>query len=203
MTKHPILQSGFVAKDDEDLVHYVVKRDPFVDVALNKDHLKPHNPYFYSEEITSLYKEWSAKPDLIKDFDFREKILKFALHKFDKLLLSWLKLQTKSPYAGELHSVFINETVEYVLDIRSRQIHVSQWIRLLDASVKRNNIETKCDKYFDPTQGFTKYLHLNVFTNFISNWVSKSDGYVDLLISLYVIFGARNDITDVIDNYSA
>lgn len=203
MSKHPILQSGFVAKDDSDLVNYIVKKDPFTDVALNKDHLKPHNPYFYSEEITSLYKDWCVKPDLIKDFDFREKILKFALTKFDNLLLKWIKLQIGSPFAGELHAIFINETVEYVLGVHARNIHVTQWIRLLDASVKRNNIEVKCEKYFDMDKGFDKYLNMNVFTNFITNWVSKKDGYVDLLISLYVIFGARNDITDVIDNYSA
>lgn len=200
MTKYPILQSGFVAKDEKDLTNYEVKKDPFVDIALNKDHLKSHNPYFYSEEITSLYKEWCGKPDLIKDFDFREKILRFAMTKFDTLLSSWIKLQFRSPYAGELHAVFINETVEYVLGVKSRNIQISQWIRLLDASVKRNNAEIKSEKYFDKSKGFDKYLHLNVFSNFISNWVSKNDGYVDLLISLYVIFGSRNDTTDVIDN---
>ena len=53
------------------------------------------------------------------------------------------------------------------------------------------------DKYFDRTKSNNVKFGSNLTSDILVDWVSHVDGFQDLLVSLYVIFGSRPYVTDV------
>lgn len=214
MTKLAILQSGFINFNEEDLVKGVIVNDPFVDIALNKDHLKNKNQFFYSPVANELYKQWSADPGLIRDFNFREKILKAAKKLFNTKSFGessniqvWFNYQAQSPFLSNYHIKFIKETIEYVLYGTLRTIENVQWIRLLDCGNSVKNTSLTVDQFF--TDKFNKESKQktnslpnsgSAVSDFLTYWTSNQNGFEDLVICLFVIFGVRSNITELSDN---
>jgi len=199
MTRYPLLQSGFISSTENGLSRPEAKNDSMYNFVLNKEYLSSNNIFFYNENITKLYNNWCADNKLIQNFNFREEIIKAALVAFgEKSIYNWILLQSNSKNIGAMHAQFILETVKFVFgDPRSMQI--SQWIRLLDSSVSNNVTEINVDTYFDKEKGNQNNIsyHLpNSTIDFIKLWLAKPNGFEDLLISLFVIFGYRPYITD-------
>jgi len=207
MQKLAILQSGFVSLSEDRLTIPRALNDQYTDVVLNKAHLKNKNFYFYSEDVTKLYKDFCANKKLLNDFDFRENILILANKLFRGSLTGlgsgtfskWLNAQNSSPFLSELHIKFLEETSDYVwtLGNTDRSVHISQWSRLLNCQNTAKNTEINVKKFLDRSS-LTRTSNDNI-TNLIINWTSIPLGFEDLLISLYVIFGSRTEITEITD----
>jgi len=200
MNKFAVLQSGFISDLSKGLVHNEFIKDPFVDLALDKDHLKSKSHYFYFKEVDDLYEEWSKNNTLIKTMEFREKIIKAAKNAFNNVsIYNWLNTQKYANTVTSTHENFISETIGFVLG-SPRSIQTSQWIRLLEVSEKAQSINLDIDKYFNRNniQNQLKFSS-SLLTDFIVRWVSQPNGFEDMLLSLYVIFGDRPAVTDVAD----
>lgn len=200
MNKFAVLQSGFISDLSKGLVHNEFIKDPFVDLALDKDHLKSKSHYFYFKEVDELYEEWSKNNTLIKTMEFREKIIKAAKNAFNNIsIYNWLNIQKYANTVTSTHVNFISETIDFVLG-SPRSIQTSQWIRLLEVSEKAQSINLDIDKYFNKNniQNQVKFSS-SLLTDFIVTWVSQPNGFEDMLLSLYVIFGDRPAVTDVAD----
>lgn len=200
MNKFAILQSGFISDLSKGLVHSEFIKDPFVDLALDKDHLKSKSHYFYFKEVDDLYEEWSKNNTLIKTMEFREKIIKAAKNAFNNVsIYNWLNTQKYANTVTSTHENFISETIGFVLG-SPRSIQTSQWIRLLEVSEKAQSINLDIDKYFNRNniQNQLKFSS-SLLTDFIVKWVSQPNGFEDMLLSLYVVFGDRPAVTDVAD----
>lgn len=200
MNKFAVLQSGFISDLSKGLVHNEFIKDPFVDLALDKDHLKSKSHYFYFKEVDDLYEEWSKNNTLIKTMEFREKIIKAAKNAFNNIsIYNWLNIQKYANTVTSTHVNFISETIGFVLG-SPRSIQTSQWIRLLEVSEKAQSINLDIDKYFNKNniQNQVKFSS-SLLTDFIVIWVSQPNGFEDMLLSLYVIFGDRPAVTDVAD----
>ena len=200
MNKFAVLQSGFISDLSKGLIHNEFIKDPFVDLALDKDHLKSKSHYFYSKEVDDLYEEWSKNNTLIKTIEFREKIIKAAKNAFNNIsIYNWLNIQKYANTVTSTHVNFISETIGFVLGF-PRSIQTSQWIRLLEVSEKAQSINLDIDKYFNKNniQNQVKFSS-SLLTDFIVTWVSQPNGFEDMLLSLYVIFGDRPAVTDVAD----
>jgi len=208
--RHAILQSGFVSTNVTDLVKTSKERDQFVEFALAKDHVVKHNPFFYSAEITDLYQTASANRNAIKDFEFRERILKFGFKQFPKgYLLDWFNLQFNIGNLSELHMVFLVETFDYVAYGQPRRIESSQWISLLENTSisKKTNVVFK--EYFknrwlvanreNAAVVLSEMENLQTI-DFFKAWSCNLDKSMDMLYSLFTIFGSRNVATNVANN---
>jgi hypothetical protein len=210
MQRHAILQSGFIAMRETDLTKTQMEKDPFVDFTLNKDHLKNRNDFFYSQEITTLYRRAFRNADLIYKFDFREEVLTFAFGQFPKnYFFDWIELQYKSENISQLHAVFLTETIEFALFNQPRKIQAVQWVRMLENNMASKATLVQFKEYFKnrPVESFkSPYEHNsktleNVQTlDLIKAWSSTPDRFVDMLLSLHTIFGSRYDIVDVANN---
>lgn len=200
MNKFAVLQSGFISDLSKGLIHNEFIKDPFVDFALDKDHLKSKSHYFYFKEVDDLYEEWSKNNTLIKTMEFRERIIKAAKNAFNNIsIYNWLNIQKYANTVTSTHVNFISETIGFVLG-SPRSIQTSQWIRLLEVSEKAQSINLDIDKYFNKNniQNQVKFSS-SLLTDFIVTWVSQPNGFEDMLLSLYVIFGDRPAVTDVAD----
>jgi hypothetical protein len=210
MERHAVLQSGFIAIRENDLTKTQMEKDPFVDFTLNKDHLKNRNDFFYSDEITTLFRRASRNGDLIGSIDFREEVLAFAFRQLPKTyFFDWINLQYKSENISQLHAVFLTETIEFALYNEPRKIQAVQWSRMLE-----NNMASKATlvnfkeyfknrhviKYKSPFEHNSVVLENVLTIDLVKNWTSTPDRFMDMLLSLHAIFGSRYDIVDVANN---
>lgn len=199
MDKYAVLQSGFLASSDADLFKNEFVRNPMVDYVLDKDHLKPKMYMFFNKEIDFIYNEWRAKPELLRDFDFRERVLKACFKAFNsKSIYSWFIFQKNSEYFTELHNKFVTDTIRFTLGYR-REIQNVQWISLLEANIKDQAVLVSVDEYFDSEAKSGNAMASSSLVKFVKAWTSQPNGIEDLLVTLYVIFGDRPNVSDVAD----
>lgn len=203
MKKYPILQSGFVSFTEETLLTPVKYNDLVISNVLSKDYRSPSNRYFYSKPLSMLYNKWLGNPQCLREFDTREQIIKHAKVLFgNPSIFKWMQLQLEHGEIGNLHEAFILDTLEFLTG-KDRRIQVAQWISLLEKAIKSQAIQIDLAKFFDrekyPQPIYTDTLP-GQLTDILQIWINRPQGYEDLLISLYVIFGNRPYITDVSEN---
>ncbi len=199
MEQYPILQSGFVC-----LTPYGVKRpDPiepsFRREVLFKDLKDPLNKFFYSPEITDLYLRWADRPEALREFEFRERLLVAAMSIFAGGFYPWLNFQNNAETVGHLHASFIVETLEYLLADKPRSVQCIQWINLLEADKRSSKTRMEVGHYFrDENNSSNSFLKLPCgIKDIVTLWTQKVNGFEDLLITLFVIYGERSGRTDI------
>jgi hypothetical protein len=201
MQTYPILQSGFIGLSENGLKRPEPIQPSFRDAVIFKEVKFPLDKYKYSPLVKQLFVDWSANKDLLKDFDFREKIISAALTLFGSTSFQqWVDLQNRKPTTTPLHSVFIFETLDYLLRNEPRKTETLIWIRLLEADEHPSEVIINADKYFctetNSCYDNTEKLPVKLI-NIIRTWVSKERGFEDLLLTLFVIFGDRSAQTTV------
>lgn len=200
MKRFAILQSGFITNLEKGLIKNDYVKDPFVDLALDKDHLKSKSLYFYHKEINDIYEDWRGDTTLMKSMEFRERIIKAAKDAFNSYsIYQWFLMQGNTETLTELHQKFIYDTLAFVQG-QKRAIEAVQWIRLLEASEKTQGVKINVDRYFDNVN-FKQEAKFSssALSTFLVLWTSRPNGFEDLMITLFVIFGDRPYVTDVAD----
>lgn len=197
--RFPILQSGFVSLNEEGLTKPDMTTPTIRDDILLKEYRTKADKYFYSKAITELFHQWRSNPSLIREMDFREQVLiqAFKLFKTDKLT-TWIRAQNEKPSLSNIHNVFLLETIKFASGIEKRSLENVQWISLIDYSDRAQAVRVDMDDYFREDSGHL-YVPMKM-DRFIQSWVSQVNGFEDLLISLYVIFGDREQKIDVVIN---
>lgn len=197
--RFPILQSGFVSLNEEGLTKPDMSGPTIREDILLKEYRTKADKYFYSKAITELFHQWRSNPSLIQEMDFREQVLiqAFKLFKTDKLT-TWIRAQNEKPSLSNIHNVFLLETIKFASGIEKRSLENVQWISLIDYSDRAQAVRVDMDDYFREDSD-KLYVPMKM-DRFIQSWVSQINGFEDLLISLYVIFGDREQKVDVVIN---
>jgi hypothetical protein len=184
-----------VAITEEGLKLPSPSKPSFRETVLFKPYVSPQNVYFYDPEVTDIFESWCADVNLMKNFEFRERILKAAMKLFKSTTLYlWSKHQGDKPTVSAMHGVFIMQTLEYLVLGKEREINVLQWCRLLETGNSVNHTQVNPDTHFrqyKPKNDITLDI-LSDNIKCVRHWVSQPDGYVDLLATLYAIFGRRD-----------
>lgn len=199
MNKYPVLQSGFVAFSSEGLTLPNPVEPTVREAVIFKQFKSPLLDYFYSKEVTEMFNRWSANKDAMREFEFRERILKSGLRLFGtKNFRDWLDFQHKVKALSPLHGKFILETVEHIVTGAPRKIESVQWINLLEAGDQAKAVHVDPREFLKIRKGAQAYEYVpQSFEELILTWTKTRTGFEDLLITLYVIFGqrARQNVT--------
>lgn len=201
MQTYPILQSGFIGIREKGLKRPDPIEPSFRDAVIFKESKSPLSKYKYSPTVKHLFLNWNSDPSLLKDFEFRAKIIKAAFESFGtNNFYQWGVLQDEKPTTSDLHNAFILETLDYLMLDVPRKIHNSIWIRLLEADERPSSVKIDITKHF--RQESSNYDAFDVKLPFklegiILKWVQKERGFEDLLLSLYIIFGDRASRTTI------
>lgn len=189
MEKFAILQSGFVTNILSKIERSEDTSIDFKNFILNKAYYRDTNEFFYFPIVNNLYKEYNTNINIINDIDFREKIIKVAFQVFgNKNLSEWVTMQNDFGLLTQLHKQFLVDTFEYIyeLNIRNeRSMPITQWCTLLVVGGRNNEISLK--NMFGENNKFID----TPMTQTLSTWLSLPNGFEDLLITLYVLFGNR------------
>lgn len=195
MEKYPILQSGFVSLIQRGLAKPKPTDNLMIQRLLFKDHLVSNIENFYFEDIVILYDLYRGDPNLLRDFNFREQVIKAAYMMFgSNSVYTWLRHQNQLANIGLLHARFIEETLTYIATGKERATQTVQWIKLIEISNHKESSKLNIDDWFNTYSGL--YVPADI-VDFIQLWVAQPKGFEDLLISLFIIFGNRPYITNV------
>lgn len=149
-----------------------------------------------SVEIQRLWTITLSNGSEVRSFEHKEEILRVALKAFGcESLLQWIHAQQTSGEYGDLHSRWIDETLEMIYQDRPRTMGYHSWSRLLTvggnqkAKTGISDIAQRLivEQYPRPgrTRGDVSIQEL------IIDWVRQPGGIDDLMASLYVLFGTR------------
>jgi hypothetical protein len=198
---YPVLQSGFVAVGPEGLTLPDPIEPTIRQSVIFKEFKSPLLNYHFSPAVTELFNNWSAKKEVLREFDFRERLLKVAFKAFGtKEFRAWLLLQLEAETLSALHKKFLLETCDYILNGTARRLSNVQWVNLLEAGPTTASVRLSPSEFLSNKDGVREYTNIpEKMVELIVRWTQHRDGFEDLLVCLYVIFGARSRQTDVVD----
>ena len=194
--KLPILQSGFIGLTDAGLVRSEpIDDDNFVRAAeLGKPIDSAGNVFFYNKDIEALYSRYANEHRLIRQFEFREELLKLAKTVFaNQNVDTWFTLQLQSPYLTSTHRRFLNDTMAYIFS-GQREVSCENWMGLIyprDATITDAKTELMVRDYFG---GNCPKLPRG-FIDLIAQWTQHPYGFTDLLNFLAIVFSKRSSTT--------
>lgn len=196
MLKYPILHSGFIVSDERNLLKPKQMPPSFGETILFMAKNREHEPFFYSEDITSLFLEWRVNPHLTKNFDFKERILRLALSHFGTYIGAWCNFQSRKPTFSYTHRQFLDTLMPWTqnpdLVETDPGTDAIKWLGLLAPSSGHDrpfNFEDETRRLF---AGDVATARTDVA---IHNWVTRQGGYESLLTYLFIIFGERTGHT--------
>lgn len=193
MDKYPVLQSGFISlsKDPFRLP------DPSVptirDSVIFEAFKSPLQNFFYSDIITELYDSYMANKRQIGNFEFRERVLRAAFEAFETpMVQKWIMAQQDTRVLSALHMRFIIDTIEFVVTGRDRYMQPISWVDLLEYGDTSHSVKVDANAYLKLKNDIDRYKSIpSTFVDLIQQWTTRRNGFEDLLVSLFVIFGRR------------
>jgi hypothetical protein len=194
MSAYAILQSGFLAFPSPELL----KKNPINEaeimsaVKLGKQVPPPQNPFFFNEQVESLFERYSSDHRLLREFEFREDVLRIAKYAFMNPMVSkWFQLQLESPFLTTMHRRFLLDTFKFI-EGNHREIQIENWMNLIikkDITPVDKETKVNLDEYFISDVPMSRGWHSPKISHFLSEWVAAENGHHDLIYSLKIIFG--------------
>lgn len=142
-------------------------------------------------KVEDLYREYIDHPGAYNLLEFRERMLvaafdAFGTDQFD----SWFRRQYDSPAMSELHSRFLDDTLNFI-QTGTREMKPLIWARFLDASADT----PRPDRMSDTAKGFffrrdgKRVEDSGDLEKVLARWLSYPNGVDDLIGTLMVLFG--------------
>lgn len=135
------------------------------------------------ESVEMLFASYLDRSVNIASWDFRRAILLHAKRLFGDLH-EWFRLQLHNPNVVGYNQAFVLDTVGY-LKTGQRQMSVTTWFDLIQEGGKGHTANAV------PTalQGHKGELTSSSSDELLQTWVSKPNGFEDLLNTLHLLFG--------------
>lgn len=190
-----ILHSGFVTTDSSKLLRSTIEDKGIRKMVIQPNSMGEDPDSYYDSEVTNVFNQWRKDEDLVRNFEFRETLLKVALRAFDDQSFGrWIELQHAQCGVGYLHRRFIKEMVGRIFSEQAKTMDNYQYYRLLS----REPFSTKFPDTNPASVFSTDYLDTFIksgqgsfLPDVLTEWTKDMDGVADLICTLNVIFGRR------------
>ena len=190
-----ILHSGFVTTDSSKLLRSTIEDKGIRKMVIQPNTMGEDPDSYYDSEVTNVFNQWRKDEDLVRNFEFRETLLKVALRAFDDQSFGrWIELQHAQAGVGYLHRRFIKEMVGRIFSEQAKTMDNYQYYRLLS----REPFSTKFPDTNPASVFSTDYLDTFIksgqgsfLPDVLAEWTKDMDGVADLICTLNVIFGRR------------
>lgn len=149
-----------------------------------------------NESIVEVYNQVIRRQVIHTDFDFRERVVRIALRAFGvNNFALWVQLQKESPTFTQTHADFIADTLKFITSGK-RDISVDTWEKIVGPGsndpVDKPNLDldmlATAENSLWPSGPQTEATLHHVITR----WLSQPRGFIDLVTSLYTLFGEHN-----------
>jgi hypothetical protein len=185
------LQSGFVTLPSKEILATQTKKTVITLTANLMSKImqdKGDENLMYHGPITDYYRINRDSIRTLKEFDEKEKVIKYAISVFGKSMRYWYNTQKFSYCFSEHHQNYVDDTFGFILGNKRIAANES-WYRLLDAT---RVDESAFDEYkwFNGNNTARSFMPDNII-DLLCLWISRENGIYDLLETMYVIYGKR------------
>ncbi len=192
-----VLQSGFVTPVVKCLALPQYKeRD--LDNIIIKPYKKPLARYYYSPEITQLYKRFIFDSRVLHDFDFRESLLKAFLDVISGVSFKrWVYYQAQSNRLSTSAKAFLLDTLRFIATGK-RVTRIDNWTSLVEISddhIHHPTLQQELEVWFGERQD--SEVHGTVppgVSEALVAWLSHPAGFEDFMISAGLIFAEHKNV---------
>jgi len=199
--KRPIvtLASGYVSTGvdvEKGLIYKERNKDTFIDVFLNKSYLGKDSPYDFNSEANELYRILLQNDTSVKNIDIYCRAISLFKTLFcDMGLLEWVDLQRESSRLTASHIDFIRSTLDFITKGKGRVLDTGTYSRLICATENDELSLATVSKQIDLILNENYMIDKNL-SNLLVTWISQPGGFTDLISTMYVIYGSRDNLTD-------
>lgn len=189
------LQSGFFVFNTDELVKDEDKRVPLNGTLSGKEWMYERNNSFYSPKVTTLFKRVRADEKLARNFNYRDQVLATAGALFSDTedIIQWVNLQFESSSLSPYHARFLFDTLKY-LETGVRDINPIQYYALLEPDSSPSNAIPVDSVIKNAGKYSNVAISRDNWCTTIDKWLKQPDGFTDLLSTLFVIYGRRDDV---------
>lgn len=140
--------------------------------------------------VNDSYRSLIAGDRRVRGFQFSEKLYKTAFALFScKNFIDWILLQEKSPLFSHIQRDFIIDTVNFINNGK-RSISIMTWLSIINHATYQETSGYRFNK--EDLREIDNIRGGNSMSDVISLWLSHSDGLVDFITTLYILFGDTN-----------
>ncbi len=132
-------------------------------------------------EVSLLFWNLVKGDDNIFDHPYTKSVMRCAVRLIGTDFNRWLVSQRNNEFLHTNAINFLNDTLRY-LETGNRSVSVNNWIELLDEKPDPLPRKLTTPVVAEPA----RELNLNTY---LKTWLSKPDGLVDLVFSLYTMYG--------------
>lgn len=186
------LQSGFVTLNSSGLKNSPDKDNSFRDSLYETDYYTSDSESLYDGGIESLFQQWRADNSKMREFGFRNEIVKNFIRVFKTSqadsFYPWIELQLKSGNLGPLHHKFLSEFFGNPgSSVSARSIEPYTYFRLLNRHTRpmAHGDTVRIDQIIRPGTSLK-------ISDILFDMTKNIDAYSELLNILHVIFGKRS-----------
>lgn len=189
-----LLHSGFLAYPKADLGKAAESEGNFRTAVHQQSVIGIDTANWYDVEVDAMRDRITGEHNAIKDFDFREAVLRKAMELFGAPapFSEWFAMQRFSPAVTYMHRRFLIETLDFIYANKPRKMSLATYRDVLAAGLT-NEAHTAADKTGDFADLFSVIKDLRSISNtdFFSAWTKDTEGLIDLVLTMDVIFGLR------------
>ena len=135
-------------------------------------------------EVTRLYNELHQKRESEIDWAFKRQVLFCAKRLIGSNFSRWIASQEQNKYLNGKAMRFIADTIKFITEGR-REITNINWLPLLDNEPVPGVLQNR--DYSLSKEHLKVSAALGDF--YLSKWLSQYDGFSDLVVTLYVLYG--------------
>ena len=127
----------------------------------------------------------------MRECEFREQIIISTMKAFNvESIYKWIEAQNKLAQISNCHDKFLEDTFKFIMG-NPRSLELPQWIKLIEFNRHPVGTTLNYDSMFS-NGGLPSGL-----PELFNIWLSRPNGFEDLLQTAYIIFGNRPWITNV------
>lgn len=143
--------------------------------------------------IEALYVQYINRAVNTVTIEFRRKVLTVALKAFGTRDFEvWLSSQRQSPVAGENHTGFLEDTLQFLMEGR-RSLDIASWqtlVEMADHGERAHDHSERAKEFFGiSSNGVNREPRNRSMVDVIQLWCSYPGGIEDMLCTMHVLFG--------------
>lgn len=140
--------------------------------------------------VNDSFRSLIAGDGRVSGFQFSEKLYKTAFALFScENFKDWILLQEKSPLFSHVQRDFIIDTLNF-LNTGKRSVSIMTWLSIINHVTYQENSGYRFNS--EDLKEINKMNINGTMHDVISSWLSHSDGLVDFITTLYILFGDTN-----------
>lgn len=137
------------------------------------------------DEINAMFKQSISNPSVLLNFDFKMRLIELCLTMLGDVRMWLTKQVTSNPFIYGTNKGFVIDTFRFIVTGK-REVMLPIWESLVEPYPEINSEQTELSSSRE-LEELSKLI--NEDFNFLTEWVNRKNGLLDMLVTMKILFG--------------